>query len=343
MVYTTSPPPSSSSSPLYKVSSPSGGAKRKQVKNACVNCQKACKKCDDQRPCSRCIKYGIEDGCVNSQRKERKRKTLSSHPDEDDEDEAVEEYTASNRNSSNPRAAANNPRIQLNFNSPTRKPTRSSPSSSPKMPVPVRLSARSGIRPFPKELLESLQHQEDIIDRASDHVCDHNDHSHSHSHNHAHMINAQVTEEFKTLAKICSDLHTVLSMDSHTYPQFSIHPVQPVQYPAVAVHPMQPSLNHYPMQYPVQHPYQTQFMAPRTGQMNPFAMSSSLNFKPEVPRPRSASPPPGMSHQHLLKPSSPIYTHVNTVPPPLPRDLMNRTPPEEQEQDNPVKFIINKY
>ncbi|KAI9275378.1 hypothetical protein BY458DRAFT_489189 [Sporodiniella umbellata] len=47
--------------------------KRKQVKNACTNCQKACKKCDDARPCPRCVKYGIHDSCVNSVRKERKK------------------------------------------------------------------------------------------------------------------------------------------------------------------------------------------------------------------------------------------------------------------------------
>ncbi|KAF9532396.1 hypothetical protein CPB83DRAFT_847787 [Crepidotus variabilis] len=48
-------------------------AKRRQVKNACTNCQKACKKCDDARPCLRCVKYGISDECVDSQRKERRR------------------------------------------------------------------------------------------------------------------------------------------------------------------------------------------------------------------------------------------------------------------------------
>ncbi|ORZ12784.1 hypothetical protein BCR42DRAFT_493515 [Absidia repens] len=47
--------------------------KRKQVKNACVNCQKACKKCDDGRPCQRCIKYGLSETCTNSVRKERKK------------------------------------------------------------------------------------------------------------------------------------------------------------------------------------------------------------------------------------------------------------------------------
>ncbi|EIW85340.1 hypothetical protein CONPUDRAFT_135108 [Coniophora puteana RWD-64-598 SS2] len=48
-------------------------SKRRQVKNACTNCQKACKKCDDARPCLRCVKYGIAEECIDSQRKERKK------------------------------------------------------------------------------------------------------------------------------------------------------------------------------------------------------------------------------------------------------------------------------
>lgn len=47
--------------------------KRKQVKNACQSCQKACKKCDSGRPCSRCVKYGLQDSCRDSVRKERKK------------------------------------------------------------------------------------------------------------------------------------------------------------------------------------------------------------------------------------------------------------------------------
>ncbi|KAJ1962480.1 hypothetical protein GGI12_002625 [Dipsacomyces acuminosporus] len=47
--------------------------KRAQVKNACVNCQKACKKCDPGRPCQRCIKYNLTDTCVDSKRKPRKK------------------------------------------------------------------------------------------------------------------------------------------------------------------------------------------------------------------------------------------------------------------------------
>ncbi|KAL9933879.1 hypothetical protein V8E36_006961 [Tilletia maclaganii] len=48
-------------------------SKRIQVKNACINCQRACKKCDTGRPCTRCIKYGLTDTCADSSRKERKR------------------------------------------------------------------------------------------------------------------------------------------------------------------------------------------------------------------------------------------------------------------------------
>ncbi|KZV98156.1 hypothetical protein EXIGLDRAFT_728977 [Exidia glandulosa HHB12029] len=52
---------------------PNGKPKRKQVKNACTNCQTACKRCDDSRPCARCVKYGLSDTCINSARKERKK------------------------------------------------------------------------------------------------------------------------------------------------------------------------------------------------------------------------------------------------------------------------------
>ncbi|KAJ2786589.1 hypothetical protein GGI15_001394 [Coemansia interrupta] len=48
-------------------------AKRAQVKNACVNCQRACKKCDSGRPCQRCVKYSLQDTCVDSKRKPRKK------------------------------------------------------------------------------------------------------------------------------------------------------------------------------------------------------------------------------------------------------------------------------
>ncbi|GBC11235.1 uncharacterized protein OCT59_025623 [Rhizophagus irregularis] len=46
--------------------------KREQVKCACVNCKKSCKKCDDERPCQRCIRLNIAETCRDSIRKERK-------------------------------------------------------------------------------------------------------------------------------------------------------------------------------------------------------------------------------------------------------------------------------
>lgn len=72
------PSPSPTSASAQLMGSPNGlphgmRPKRRQVKNACINCQKACKKCDEGRPCTRCIKYGLTDTCIDSMRKERKR------------------------------------------------------------------------------------------------------------------------------------------------------------------------------------------------------------------------------------------------------------------------------
>jgi hypothetical protein len=44
-----------------------------QVKSACSNCRKACKKCSDYRPCERCVSLGMEDSCRDIPRKSRKR------------------------------------------------------------------------------------------------------------------------------------------------------------------------------------------------------------------------------------------------------------------------------
>ncbi|ORX70361.1 hypothetical protein DL89DRAFT_267584 [Linderina pennispora] len=63
-------PPSPSEDPPSSTEQPK---KREQVKNACVNCQKACKKCDSGRPCQRCIKYNLVDTCVDSVRKQRRK------------------------------------------------------------------------------------------------------------------------------------------------------------------------------------------------------------------------------------------------------------------------------
>ncbi|KAI8831479.1 hypothetical protein BJ741DRAFT_318568 [Chytriomyces cf. hyalinus JEL632] len=45
--------------------------KRSQVKNACTTCKKACKKCDTQRPCPRCVRLGVDASCVDSVRARR--------------------------------------------------------------------------------------------------------------------------------------------------------------------------------------------------------------------------------------------------------------------------------
>ncbi|KAK7043783.1 hypothetical protein VNI00_008395 [Paramarasmius palmivorus] len=69
---TTSPPMTIHFYPLNQSAYPVR-QKRRQVKVACTSCQRACKKCDDARPCLRCVKYGISDECVDSQRKERRK------------------------------------------------------------------------------------------------------------------------------------------------------------------------------------------------------------------------------------------------------------------------------
>jgi hypothetical protein len=68
---TSDPLQSSVASVRIYPSSPTSRAvhsKRSQVKNACTNCQKACKKCDPARPCLRCVKHRFTpEECVDSQ------------------------------------------------------------------------------------------------------------------------------------------------------------------------------------------------------------------------------------------------------------------------------------
>ena len=47
----------------------------KQVKIACVNCKKTCKKCNDFRPCLGCQRLGLSEACVDVPRKKRECKT----------------------------------------------------------------------------------------------------------------------------------------------------------------------------------------------------------------------------------------------------------------------------
>ena len=47
--------------------------RRVQVKLACINCRKSCKKCEEKRPCSRCVSMGIPEKCIDAPRRERRR------------------------------------------------------------------------------------------------------------------------------------------------------------------------------------------------------------------------------------------------------------------------------
>ncbi|EGO29900.1 hypothetical protein SERLADRAFT_379440, partial [Serpula lacrymans var. lacrymans S7.9] len=70
-------PPSGQAFPQFtgtpSTTSSGNRPKRKQVKMACTNCATACKRCDEARPCERCVKYGISETCVDGVRKERKK------------------------------------------------------------------------------------------------------------------------------------------------------------------------------------------------------------------------------------------------------------------------------
>lgn len=52
--------------------------KRKQVRQACGNCQRACKKCDEVRPCQRCVKLGCQSSCSDTLRKRDLKHVLAS-------------------------------------------------------------------------------------------------------------------------------------------------------------------------------------------------------------------------------------------------------------------------
>ena len=201
----SSSPSSSSTSPIHNssFSSPSRPqTKRKQVKNACTNCQKACKKCDDQRPCSRCVKYGIEDSCVNSQRKERKRKDSTYSASE----------SPSERSSPLPAMSRSGREIR----------------QVQRQQETIRGSTSRSIRSFPKELLQSLQDDEDFHS--------HNARFEEQQKQEIFPVTPQVTEEFKTLAQLCSDLHVRIqyqSMNPYVYtPLTSTYPAQAYPMPS---------------------------------------------------------------------------------------------------------------
>jgi len=69
---------------------------RKQVPKACLNCRKMHTGCDTQRPCKRCTQYGMQDSCIDLDRRRRsgkasgKRQREESTSDaEDDVDEVI--------------------------------------------------------------------------------------------------------------------------------------------------------------------------------------------------------------------------------------------------------------
>lgn len=77
MMYVYPPPIPGQAPPFPHPGAPQPGVggkpKRKQVKMACTNCASACKKCDDGRPCQRCIRSNLASTCKDGVRKERKR------------------------------------------------------------------------------------------------------------------------------------------------------------------------------------------------------------------------------------------------------------------------------
>ena len=67
------PGPSASSRNIYPINPAPGPQRtRGQSKNACTKCQKAKKRCDEKRPCQRCVTYGMAEECTSSGRKKRK-------------------------------------------------------------------------------------------------------------------------------------------------------------------------------------------------------------------------------------------------------------------------------
>ncbi|KNC98145.1 uncharacterized protein SPPG_06549 [Spizellomyces punctatus DAOM BR117] len=53
--------------------------RREQCKIACIHCKKACKKCDNLRPCTRCCRMGYADSCLDAPRKERPKSVRRGH------------------------------------------------------------------------------------------------------------------------------------------------------------------------------------------------------------------------------------------------------------------------
>ncbi|TBU29836.1 hypothetical protein BD311DRAFT_796386 [Dichomitus squalens] len=59
--------------PTAQSSTSAAQRKTRGVKIACTNCRLANKRCDEGRPCERCVKNGLEHSCVSAERKRRRR------------------------------------------------------------------------------------------------------------------------------------------------------------------------------------------------------------------------------------------------------------------------------
>ncbi|KAF8069074.1 hypothetical protein FPV67DRAFT_1652419 [Lyophyllum atratum] len=117
--------------------------KRKQVKMACTNCANACKRCDERRPCERCIKYNISETCVDGHRKERK-KGIKRGPykRKNKMGDDTPAFTVTDLASQNLQRRASHlgngerpPPLQLP--SPSRRPPLPAPASAPAPPAPL--------------------------------------------------------------------------------------------------------------------------------------------------------------------------------------------------------------
>jgi len=98
--------------------------KRKQVKQACVNCRKRHIACDETRPCKQCVKQGTTDTCKDVPRK--RRKTNDSGSVENDMSEVQHQFSNNGNtmqtipyyisNENYPPTPGNNPHFSKNMN-----------------------------------------------------------------------------------------------------------------------------------------------------------------------------------------------------------------------------------
>ncbi|OIR57984.1 MAG: uncharacterized protein A8A55_1235 [Amphiamblys sp. WSBS2006] len=69
-----------------------GDIQRKQVKRACIHCQRTNKKCDNERPCRRCVSNNREGTCYTAPRKKRNVDTKNSMEETQEEEDALKKF-----------------------------------------------------------------------------------------------------------------------------------------------------------------------------------------------------------------------------------------------------------